>query len=426
MDTAAPAMKTKPLQDPGAVFDPLSGRRVYIETYGCRYNFGDTAKLKEILKNRGSTIVVSEDDADAVVVNTCTVVAPTERRMLRRLAQLRGRPLFVTGCMPAVQADAIRSVCDPVFIDPDVIQQSYRRLNTVVGADTGIVQVAQGCMGRCTYCITRLARGRLRSFTGAEIHDQVRAFSRAGSVEIQLTAQDVSAWGKDSGESFPELLRRISDIPPPSMLRVGMMNPATVMEILDDLVDAFSHNRIFRFIHLPVQSGSDAVLARMGREYSVADYEEIVRTFRRKMPDVSLMTDMIVGFPHENGDQFNESLSLLDRIRPNKVNVTRYSKRPLTPLAQEKDFPDFVKKDRSRLMNTHAEQIYAAINRPLIGTTVPFVVTEIIRPGSVMGRSPAYVGIVINEDLPVGYEGRARLEKDRKYFFIGKREPSQT
>ena len=422
MDTAATVMKKMPLQDPGAGLEPLSGRRVYIETYGCRYNFGDTAKLKEILKDRGSTIVLSENDADAVVINTCTVVASTERRMLRRLAQLRNRPLFVAGCMPVVQANAIRSVCDPVFINPEAIQQAYRRVNTVASGDTGIVQVAQGCLGKCTYCITRLARGRLKSFTGAEIHDQVRAFSRAGTAEIQLTAQDVSAWGRDSGASFPSLLRQIRDIPPPSMLRIGMMNPATVMGIIDDLVDAFSNNRIFRFIHLPVQSGSDTVLARMGREYSVADYEEIVRRFRRKMPDVTLMTDMIVGFPYESEDEFNDSLTLLDRIRPNKVNVTRYSKRPLTPLAQEKDFPDFVKKDRSRLMNTHAEWIYAAINRPLLGTTVPFVVTEIIRPGSVMGRSPAYVGIVINEDLPVGFEGHARLENDRKYFFIGKRE----
>ncbi|HII98376.1 MAG TPA: radical SAM protein, partial [Methanoregula sp.] len=392
-------MKTMPLQDPGAWLEPLSERRVYIETYGCRYNFGDTAKLIEVLKCRGSTVVSSEDEADAVVVNTCTVVASTERRMLRRLAQLRNRPLFVTGCMPVVQATAIRSVCDPVFIDPEAIQQSYRRVNTVAGGDTGIVQVAQGCLGKCTYCITRLARGRLKSFSGAEIHDQVRAFSRAGTAEIQLTAQDVSAWGRDSGASFPDLLRQISDIPPPSMLRIGMMNPASVMGIIDDLADAFSNDRIFRFIHLPVQSGSDAVLARMGREYSVADYEEIVRTFRRKMPDVTLMIDMIVGFPYESEDEFNDSLTLLDRVRPNKVNITRYSKRPLTPLAQEKDFPDFVKKDRSRLMNTHAERIYAEINRPLIGTTVPFVVTEIIRPGSVMGRSPAYVGIVINEDL---------------------------
>ncbi|MCK9580713.1 MAG: radical SAM protein [Methanoregula sp.] len=399
----------------------LFGRRVYIETYGCRYNFGDTAKLVEILIHHGSTVVSTDGEADAIVVNTCTVVGPTERRMLRRLSQFRDRTLFVTGCMPAVQADAIRSVCNPVFIDPESIQQFYRQVNTVTSGDTGIVQLAQGCMGKCTYCITRFARGPLKSFTAVEIHDQVRAFARAGTAEIQLTAQDVSAWGRDTGETLPGLLRQISDIPPPALLRVGMMNPATVIDILDDLVDAFLARRIFRFIHLPAQSGSDAILARMGRQYTVDEYEEIVQAFRKRIPDITLMTDMIVGFSRETEDEFTDSLALVERIHPNKVNVTRYSQRPFTPLATEKDFPDSVKKDRSRLMNQHAERIYAEINDPLIGTTVPFVVTEAVRPGSVMARSPAYLGIVINENLPVGFAGNARLKKDRKYFFIGER-----
>jgi MiaB/RimO family radical SAM methylthiotransferase len=366
-------------------------------------------------------IATSDADADAVVVNTCTVVGPTERRMLRRLAQLRYRPLFVTGCMPSVQADAIGNVCNPIFISPESIHEAYLLVNTVTGGDAGIVQVARGCMGKCTYCITRFARGRLKSFSPTEIHDQVRAFARAGSAEIQLTAQDVSAWGRDIGTMLPDLLHQVGDVTPPSMLRVGMMNPATVLDILDDLIDAFTGDRFFRFIHLPAQSGSNAVLAAMGREYRLSDYEEIVRAFRRKIPDITLMTDMIVGFPHETEDDFQTSLDLIERVRPNKVNITRYSKRPLTPLAHDTDFPDFVKKDRSRCMQVRAEHIYAEINRPLVGKTVPFVVTEILRAGSVMGRTPSYLGVVINEDLPAGFEGNARLETDRNYFFIGKR-----
>lgn len=406
-------------QDAG--LERLFGRRILIETYGCRYNFGDTAKLVEVLKHHGSSLVSNEDEADVIVINTCTVVGPTERRMLRRLAKLSDREVSVTGCMPAVQLDAIRAVCNPVVIVPDSIQQYYRQVNTVASGETGIVQVASGCQGRCTYCITRLARGNLRSFSSGEIRDQVLAFAGCGTAEIQLTAQDVSAWGRDLGRTLPELLSDLSDISSPAMLRVGMMNPATVLDILDDLVDAFSCDRIFRFIHLPIQSGSDRILARMGREYSVAEYEEIVRAFRRRFPDISLMTDMIVGFCGETEDEFMESLALIDRIRPNKVNITRYSRRPMTPLSHEKDFPDFVKKDRSRVMHARAEKIYTEINRPLIGTTIPVVVTEILRPGSVMGRSPAYLGLVLNEDLPVGFQGSARLEKDRKYFFIGKR-----
>ncbi len=406
----------------GAWLDLVSGRRVYIETYGCRYNFGDSAKLIEVLKHAGSTVVSSPEEADAVVINTCTVVGPTERRMLRRLARFRDHALLVTGCMPAVQAESIRKVCDPVFIDPASIREYYRQVNTVSGNEPGIVQVAEGCLGTCTYCITRFARGRLRSVPALEIQSQIRAYACSGSAEIQLTAQDVSAWGRDAGTRLPDLLcEAAGSLSSPSMLRVGMMNPATVLDILDDLVDVFTMDRIFRFIHLPVQSGSDTVLARMERHYSVADYEEIVRVFRRKIPDITLMTDMIVGFPQETADDFSESLALIDRIRPSKVNVTRYSRRPLTPLTHEKDFPDSVKKDRSRLMQVHAERIYAAINRPMVGTTLPFVVTEVIRPGSVMARSPNYLGIVINEDLPVGTEGTARLKTDRHYFFLGER-----
>lgn len=400
----------------------LSGRRVYIETYGCRYNFGDTAKLVEILKHNGSVLVPDAGEADVIVVNTCTVVGSTERRMLRRLALYRDRDLVVTGCMPAVQLSAIRAVCDPVVLLPETIQEQYRTIATVPGGEAGIVQVAQGCLGRCTYCLTRFARGDLKSYTVPEIRSQVMAFARSGTAEIQLTAQDVSAWGRDIGDTLPELLWKIHDIPAPSMLRVGMMNPATTLDILDDLIDAFSHERIFRFLHLPVQSGSDRILERMGREYSVLQFEEIVRAFRNRIPNLTLMTDVIVGFPGETAGDFRQTLDLIGRVRPNKVNVTRYSCRPATPVAGEYDFPDSIKKDRSRILQAHAESIYTALNAPLVGSVVPFVVTETIRPGSVMARSPAYTGIVLNEDLPQGFTGHALMKGDRKYFFTGERQ----
>jgi tRNA A37 methylthiotransferase MiaB len=403
------------------ILSRLLKKRVYIETYGCRYNFGDSAKLAEVLKHHGCTIAGSVGDADAIIVNTCTVVGPTERRMLRRLSALCDRDLYVTGCMPQVQKGAILSVCNPVFIHPDTIQEWYGGIGTVAKENVGIVQLAQGCNGSCTYCITRSARGPLRSFPPVEVRRQVAAFANAGAAEIQLTAQDVSSYGKDIGYSLAGLLDGIGEIPGRYRIRVGMMNPATVMDNLDAVIDAFSHERIFRFIHLPVQSGSDAVLERMGRRYTVSDFCKIVAEFRKRYPGITVATDMIVGFPGETEEDFTASLDLVRHILPNKVNVTRYSKRPFTPLSHEKDYPDFVKKDRSRLLLARAEEVYAAVNTPWIGREVPFMVTESIRKGSVMARSSEYQGIVINEDLPAGYEGRAVLKKDRKYFFIGER-----
>ena len=401
--------------------EALRGRSVYIETYGCRYNFGDTAKLVEILRHYGGTVVEDPNDAEAIIVNTCTVVGPTERRMLRRLSGFRDHDLYVTGCMSWVQRDAILAVCSPTFILPEIIHDLYRSVGTVATGGIGIVQIAQGCSGSCTYCITRLARGPLKSFAEEEILAQVRAFVRAGSYEIQLTAQDVSAWGMDIGKSLPDLLVSLDRIPGDHRIRIGMMNPATVKGQTGDLIDAFAGDHIFKFIHLPVQSGSDAMLARMGRRYTAAEFGEIVRLFRESYPGITVATDMIVGFCGETDVDFSASLDLIRTVKPAKVNVTRYSRRPFTPLAQEKDFPDHVKKDRSRTMNAVAEEVYASLNAAQLGTTVPFVVTETLRKGSVMARSPEYTGIVIRENLPVGFHGDAILRQDRKYFFIGER-----
>jgi MiaB-like tRNA modifying enzyme len=365
--------------------------------------------------------VENPNEAEAVIVNTCTVVGPTERRMLRRLAGFRNQDLYVTGCMPKVQLDAILAVCSPTIILSETIHDLYRSVGSVAGVGVGIVQLAQGCAGKCTYCITRFARGSLKSFTHEEILAQVQAFVRAGTVEIQLTAQDVSAWGMDIGQSLPQLLVTLDKIPGRHRIRVGMMNPATVREQTGDLVDAFAGDHIFRFIHLPVQSGSDAVLTRMGRGYTVAEFEEIVRSFREQYPGITVATDMIVGFCGETTADFSASVDLIRRVKPAKVNVTRYSRRPFTPLARVKDYPDHVKKDRSRTMNSVAEEVYVSLNAVQLGKTVPFMVTESLRKGSVMARSPEYTGIVIRENLPVGFRGDAILRQDRKYFFIGER-----
>ncbi len=269
------------------VLETFRDRSVYIETYGCRYNFGDTAKLIEILKHKGSTFVDSAEAADAVIINTCTVVGPTERRMLRRLSRFRDYDLYVTGCMPEVQRDAIFAVCTPTILLSETIHKEYQSIRTVGGGGVAIVQVAQGCLGRCTYCLTRIARGSLKSFPEEEIQAEILKHANTGTPEIQITAQDVSCWGRDIGKSLPDLLNGIGDLPGRFMIRVGMMNPATVKGILDDLVDAYASDRIFKFVHLPVQSGSDAILDQMGRGYTVADFEEIVAAFKNRFPKIT-------------------------------------------------------------------------------------------------------------------------------------------
>jgi MiaB/RimO family radical SAM methylthiotransferase len=397
----------------------LLGKKVVILTFGCTFNHGDTRNLEEVLVRQGCTITGSVAEADAVIVNTCTVVGPTERKMLRVLKECRDMPLYVTGCMPPVQREEILTVCDPVFLSPRDITDTWRKGAAFIPHETGIVQLSRGCPGACTYCITRVARGPLVSYPEDEILHCIRNQAGSGSIEIRLTAQDCSAWGKDRGSSLPALLERIGALPGKFRIRVGMMNPATILPILDTLPDSFRYQNIFQFAHIPVQSGSDRILRSMGRGYTRDDVIEIVRVFRKSLPEITIATDVIAGFPGEDNDDLAATCDLLGVMMPAKINITRYSRRPHTPAAEMKDHPDRVKKKRSRLLQRHAEALYRNLNKALLGRDAAVIVTERIRPGTVLARTDSYTGIVLRQDLPVGTELKVRPVEDRTYFFIG-------
>lgn len=409
---------TDPGRMDGQIRD-LRGKKVAILTFGCTFNHGDTRILERMLTGIGCSLVSSPGNADAVVVNTCTVVGATERKMLRVLRGLRERPLYVTGCMAVVQRKKILSVCSPVFLPPVSGSGPCRERGTGLPHDTGIVQLGSGCPGCCTYCITRLARGPLKSNPGQVILEEVRSAVCSGAAEIRMTAQDCSAWGQDTGESLPALLTRIGEIPGTFRVRLGMMNPATVLPILDPLAESFGNRNIFRFAHIPVQSGSDRILRKMGRRYTADDVIGIVGSFRKHHPDITIATDVIVGFPGEDEDDVRATIDLLERILPAKINITRYSPRPGTPAAAFSAPVDRVKKDRSRQIQRHAAEIYRRVNRPLIGSHHQVLVTERIKPGTVLARTATYTGIVLRHDLRVGTEHTARITEDRVYFFMG-------
>ncbi|MDV2481789.1 tRNA (N(6)-L-threonylcarbamoyladenosine(37)-C(2))-methylthiotransferase [Methanoculleus sp. Wushi-C6] len=398
--------------------EDLRGRAIYIESYGCTYNHADTRRLEAILEGLGCTLT-GPDDAEAVIVNTCTVIDATERKMLRRLAVFADRDLYVTGCMPLVQMERIRSVCTPHLIHPDEIHERSGTVGTPGAGAIGVVQVASGCLGRCSYCITRLARGRLKSASAGEILDAVRGLAASGAYEIQLTGQDVAAWGLDRGESLPDLLQAITGVPGRFAVRLGMMHPASVLGILDPLIDACAGEKVFRFLHLPVQSGSDTVLERMQRGYSAADVIRIVDAFRERYPEMMISSDFITGFPGETEEEFRETLGLLERAAFVKVNITRYSRRPGTPAAAFKDLPERIRKDRSRILLAEANRIYDRYNERWIGREIPVVATEKNAPGSTICRSPCYLNVVVREDLPFGFSGRAVITENRRHYVVG-------
>jgi len=386
--------------------------RVYFEAYGCTQNYGEARLMSEAVRRQGHAIAAREDDADAYVLVTCTVIDHTERRMVKRIRALssRGKPLVVAGCMAAAQRALVREIAPKANLLPP---RQWEQIAELFAADTAcaerareveagsaapvdaILPIAQGCLGSCTYCITRVARGRVRSYAAEDLLERARGYLSAGSREIKLTGQDTAAYGRDSGTGLPELLRQVCALPGEFRVRVGMADPLTVLPVLDDLVDAYADEKVYKFLHLPVQSGDDDILAAMRREYTVAEFEGIAAAFRARYPDLALSTDVIVGFPGETEAQFERSLDLVRRVRPDVVNITRFSARPGTPAAALKPVVGWRVKERSRRLTGLKAAVARHERQRLVGRRVRVLLTEAGRGDSTLGRTQEYRQVVL-------------------------------
>jgi len=403
--------------------------KVFVEAHGCTQNYGEARLMQEALVGQGHGVVTSEQDADAHVLVTCTVVETTERKMIRRMTELAayGKPLIVAGCMAAAQRQRVletvpRAMLLPPRKWPQIVELLDAR--TVCGdrsADIesqsfgwhdAIVPIEQGCVGRCTYCITRVARGRVSSYPIELVVDQVRRNVDHGRREIKFTGQDTAAYGLDAGTNLAVLLRTVDGLPGEFRVRVGMADPLTVYPIMDELVEAYHSDKIFKFLHLPVQSGDDAILEAMRREYSVAQFEEIVNTFRRAYPRITLSTDVIVGFPGEDEEQFGRTMDLIARIRPEIVNVTRFSPRTGTPAARMPDpIVGWRVKERSRRLTRMRFEIAQQIHEAFVGEEVEVLLTELGKETTILARTPEYRQVVLAGPLPLGVFAHVRIEE---------------
>ena len=402
-------------------FAALKNLALYTETYGCTYNTGDTEKIVEIAKANGCRTVDSPFEAEAVLINTCIVIEKTEAHMYERLTMYENKKLFITGCLPPVAEARLRSQFPKAYIiNPDDIHDCYCEVGTASPGTQAVLQIARGCSGHCTYCITRLARGKLHSFPLEDIVSQAKAFIAAGATELQITAQDTASWGMDTdtGLRLPDLLRALGKLEGNFMIRIGMANPDTLLPILDDFLDALKCEKIFLFLHIPVQSGSDEVLKRMGRRYTTAQYEEIITRARAAFQDIRICTDYIAGFSGETDEDGEASVEQVKRTRPGKINITRFSVRPGTPAAKWKRLPEPIKKNRSKALTDAANAVYEINGNERLGREFDCVVTETDRPGSVTARDRSYQNIVIQKEYPLGTKLRVKITENRKHYLI--------
>jgi MiaB-like tRNA modifying enzyme len=269
-------------------------------------------------------------------------------------------------------------------------------LNPVIG----IIPISYGCLGSCAYCCVVFARGRLRSYTIGEIFERVKTDLATGVREFWLTSQDTACYGMDIGTNLPDLIKAVCNVEGDFKVRVGMMTPNMALKILKNLVKAFENEKVFKFLHLPVQSGDDQILKRMRRFYTVADFKRIMNAFREALPRITIATDVICGFPGETREAFEETLQLIEDVKPDIVNISKFFGRPGTPAAEMENAVPFSElKERSAILSRLASRIAFERNREWVGWKGEVFVDEIGKvPGSWVGRNFAYKPIVIKSE----------------------------
>ena len=399
--------------------------RVYVEAYGCSASYADSEMISGIIRNGGHTLVADSCEADLSVMVTCSVKDATAKRMVHRMKVLGSGPLVVAGCLPKAEPQTVaRFAPRASMMGPNSIGRTLQIVETALGGsrtvsledtDTskiglpkvrlnpavGIVEIASGCMSECTFCQTKLAKGGLSSYRVGDVVRQVESEVADGCREVWLSSTDNGCYGLDIGSDLPELVDAVSCIPRDFMVRVGMMNPMYMPRIRDALLASFESPRVYRFLHVPVQSGSDSVLAAMRRGHTSDTFRGAAKRFRERFGRFTIATDVIVGFPTETEDDFEKTVRLLEETRPDVVNLSRYSARPGTPAAEMKQVEVSEVKRRSRRVAGTAERISLEANREWIGWSGPVLFGEAAREGT-RGRNYAYKPIFVDAPVEVG------------------------
>ena len=406
---------------------PVVGQRVYIETYGCQMNVSDTELMMGVLKQAGYQDASGPDDADVIVLNTCAIREHAEDRVIGRLSQLSAikqkRPdvIFgVSGCMAKHLSESLME--EVPYVDLVVGPDSYRRLPELISEALGDsaldvrldrdegylgldpvrqdrtnawITIMRGCDKFCTFCIVPYVRGRERSVSADEIVRQAQVAAQEGFKEVTLLGQTVNSYS-DGTHDFADLLQMVANVDGIQRVRFTSPHPS---DFSDKVIDVMaSEEKICRFIHLPVQSGSDPILAAMKRTYTVDEYLTLVEKLRKAMPGLCLSTDVIAGFPGETEADYEATLALMRQVRFDSAFMFKYSERKGTVAFRE--LPDTVsEEEKTRRLSAIIDQqntISMAINQKLIGQVENVLVQGKARKGHDMaiGKTDGFKNVV--------------------------------
>ena len=423
--------------------------KYYLETYGCSLNSADSdiivGNLTEIDGNRVETI----DTADLIILNTCGVKEPTEDRIISRLEKLStGKtPMIIAGCLPKISLARVKkafpeyaAIIGPQSIEslsdiiPRILNGERRivhlesddvsKLKWLEGPPNSVIctiPICEGCLGNCAYCAVRFARGGVKSHSKREIYSTIERCVHKGYREIRITSQDLGTYGVDINSNLVELINMIDHIQGQHRFRLGMFNPNLVLDSIHELVQVMNSDHFFKFFHIPLQSGSNAILKTMGRKYTTEDWEKIVDAVRQTFSKSTIATDIIVGFPGETEKDFELTMDLISKVRPEVVNISKYGDRPGTLASKAQNKVDTsAKKERSRRLTKLVNEILEENNKSWMGWSGPVIVTEKGSRGGLMCRNHSYKPIIINDEVELGGLVTIQVVDAKRTHLLGK------
>jgi len=385
---------------------------IWFEGYGCTANQGETLEMREHANQLGHQLATDSSTAETVVLGTCTVIESTQNKMEKRISELmdQGKNVIVSGCMATADTKVLNSkfpnapLVSPGDIDGlgDLIGRGGCKPETLESPFAAILPISSGCLGRCTYCATLKARGRVKSRSVNDIFFKAQYAIDSGSKELLLTSQDNGAFGADTDSSLENLLNELSHLDGEFRLRVGMLNPMLVAGRSKEMAKAWGDSRTYKFMHLPIQSGSQKILDSMTRDHTLEEFWEVVEVFRYYYPEMMIITDIITGFPGETEQDHQETVDLLNKLSPDLVNVTRFSPRKGTPASRYKRVDGRIVKKRSRELTNLRKELGAKSFKRFVGRETSVLTVENKRKGSTLCRDDNYRPIILKQDLPLG------------------------
>ncbi|MBD3361523.1 tRNA (N(6)-L-threonylcarbamoyladenosine(37)-C(2))-methylthiotransferase [Candidatus Woesearchaeota archaeon] len=422
---------------------------ILVKSFGCSANMSDGEAIKGMLKNAEFRIVdENAEEIAMIILNVCTVKGD-DNALTEIKKTLEKRPhcfLIVAGCVPKKLAKEIKKIKENATIlgthnlreivsaveetihnNPQVLLEQKRKPKVLLhkirdNPIIGIIPISNGCLGKCAYCSVRLIKGKLYSYPEDLIIKEAENCIKQGCKELWITAQDTACYGKDTGTNITELLKKILALEGDFYVRLGMGTPQHIKENIDELIEIFKHQKMFKFLHIPVQSGSNPVLRAMKREYTIDEFNEIIKKIRTAIPDITIATDIIAGFPGETEKQFYDTILFLQNLKPDVLNISKFVARTDTPAANKKDqIPGAEIKQRSKKITDTFDFIGFEQNIKWKNWVGEVLIDEHGKEGTMKARNFAYKPIIVKGKYPPGKKITVRIAKVTKHDLRGER-----